>query len=158
MAATATGGRQMSHRQQLAKPSRCRAVDRFQLHLIDLFRKLCCHHRKNQQTSRECAVYFQPLFMLNPLSNFCTVKLSVAFEGELLLLLQDPLKQLKDLTQLKHQLEEIQRRVESEVSVGIPQVACLKVSLINSTFLVRPPTWTVSNMFALVNVVIKANA
>nr|XP_040029436.1 SLC35A4 upstream open reading frame protein isoform X1 [Gasterosteus aculeatus aculeatus] len=34
---------------------------------------------------------------------------------------QDPLKQLKDLTQLKHQLEEIQRRVESEVSVGIPQ-------------------------------------
>ncbi|XP_042349082.1 SLC35A4 upstream open reading frame protein [Plectropomus leopardus] len=34
---------------------------------------------------------------------------------------KDPLKQLKDLTQLKHQLEEIQRRVESEVSVGIPQ-------------------------------------
>lgn len=37
-------------------------------------------------------------------------------------LLQDPLKQLKDLTQLKNQLEEIQRRVESEVSAGIPQV------------------------------------
>ncbi|XP_038555188.1 SLC35A4 upstream open reading frame protein-like [Micropterus salmoides] len=34
---------------------------------------------------------------------------------------KDPLKQLKDLTQLKNQLEEIQRRVESEISVGIPQ-------------------------------------
>ncbi|XP_041800772.1 SLC35A4 upstream open reading frame protein [Chelmon rostratus] len=34
---------------------------------------------------------------------------------------KDPLKQLRDLTQLKNQLEEIQRRVESEVSVGIPQ-------------------------------------
>ncbi|XP_034454138.1 probable UDP-sugar transporter protein SLC35A4 isoform X2 [Hippoglossus hippoglossus] len=34
---------------------------------------------------------------------------------------KDPLKQLRDLTQLKSQLEEIQRRVESEVSVGIPQ-------------------------------------
>lgn len=37
---------------------------------------------------------------------------------------QDPLKQLKDLTQLRKQLEEIQRRVENEVSVGIPQVCC----------------------------------
>ncbi|XP_022607333.1 SLC35A4 upstream open reading frame protein-like [Seriola lalandi dorsalis] len=34
---------------------------------------------------------------------------------------KDPLKQLKDLTQLKNQLEEIQRRVENQVSVGIPQ-------------------------------------
>ncbi|XP_060903909.1 SLC35A4 upstream open reading frame protein [Labrus mixtus] len=34
---------------------------------------------------------------------------------------KDPLKQLKDLTQLKTQLEEIQRRVENQVSVGIPQ-------------------------------------
>ncbi|KAM7389693.1 hypothetical protein PAMP_023656 [Pampus punctatissimus] len=34
---------------------------------------------------------------------------------------KDPLKQLKDLTQLKNQLEEIQRRVEGEISVGIPQ-------------------------------------
>ncbi|XP_074505576.1 SLC35A4 upstream open reading frame protein-like [Sebastes fasciatus] len=34
---------------------------------------------------------------------------------------KDPLKQLKDLTQLKSQLEEIQRRVENEVSVGVPQ-------------------------------------
>ncbi|XP_070819482.1 SLC35A4 upstream open reading frame protein-like [Chaetodon auriga] len=34
---------------------------------------------------------------------------------------KDPLKQLRDLTQLKNQLEEIQRRVENEVSVGIPQ-------------------------------------
>uniref|UniRef100_A0A3Q2FRT2 Si:ch73-42p12.2 n=1 Tax=Cyprinodon variegatus TaxID=28743 RepID=A0A3Q2FRT2_CYPVA len=33
----------------------------------------------------------------------------------------DPLRQLKDLTQLKLQLEAIQRRVESEVSAGIPQ-------------------------------------
>lgn len=39
-----------------------------------------------------------------------------------IILLQDPLKQLKDLTQLKNQLEEIQRRVENEVSAGIPQV------------------------------------
>lgn len=42
----------------------------------------------------------------------------------LLFLFQDPLKQLKDLTQLRKQLEEIQRRVENEVSVGIPQVCC----------------------------------
>ncbi|XP_027141754.1 SLC35A4 upstream open reading frame protein-like [Larimichthys crocea] len=34
---------------------------------------------------------------------------------------KDPLKQLRDLTQLKNQLEEIQRRVESEVSAGLPQ-------------------------------------
>ncbi|XP_029917376.1 SLC35A4 upstream open reading frame protein-like isoform X2 [Myripristis murdjan] len=34
---------------------------------------------------------------------------------------KDPLKQLKDLTQLKSQLEEIQRRVENEVAAGIPQ-------------------------------------
>ncbi|XP_026214429.1 SLC35A4 upstream open reading frame protein [Anabas testudineus] len=34
---------------------------------------------------------------------------------------KDPLKQLKDLTQLRNQLEEIQRRVENEVSAGIPQ-------------------------------------
>ncbi|KAK2849205.1 hypothetical protein Q5P01_009039 [Channa striata] len=34
---------------------------------------------------------------------------------------KDPLKQLKDLTHLKNQLEEIQRRVESEVSAGLPQ-------------------------------------
>lgn len=34
---------------------------------------------------------------------------------------KDPLKQLRDLTQLKNQLEEIQRRVEHEVSAGIPQ-------------------------------------
>lgn len=34
---------------------------------------------------------------------------------------KDPLKQLKDLTQLRNQLEEIQRKVENEISVGIPQ-------------------------------------
>lgn len=44
---------------------------------------------------------------------------------------QDPLKQLKDLTQLRKQLEEIQRRVENEVSVGIPQVCCCNTSMSN---------------------------
>ncbi|XP_031713853.1 SLC35A4 upstream open reading frame protein-like [Anarrhichthys ocellatus] len=44
---------------------------------------------------------------------------------------KDPLKQLKDLTRLKNQLEEIQRRVESEVSVGIPQGS----SVLGSPFL-----------------------
>ncbi|XP_068442487.1 SLC35A4 upstream open reading frame protein-like [Clinocottus analis] len=44
---------------------------------------------------------------------------------------KDPLKQLKDLTKLKNQLEEIQRRVENEVSVGIPQGA----SVLGSPFL-----------------------
>ncbi|CAG06282.1 unnamed protein product [Tetraodon nigroviridis] len=44
---------------------------------------------------------------------------------------KDPLKQLKDLTQLKKQLEEIQRRVEKEVSVGIPQEG----SVLGSPFL-----------------------
>lgn len=34
---------------------------------------------------------------------------------------KDPLKQLKDLTLLKKQLEEIQRRVESEISTEVPQ-------------------------------------
>ncbi|XP_029020693.1 SLC35A4 upstream open reading frame protein [Betta splendens] len=44
---------------------------------------------------------------------------------------KDPLKQLRDLTQLKSQLEEIQRRVENEVSVGIPQGS----SVLGSPFL-----------------------
>ncbi|KAL6117708.1 uncharacterized protein ACO6RY_15438 [Pungitius sinensis] len=44
---------------------------------------------------------------------------------------KDPLKRLKDVTQLKHQLEEIQRRVESEVSLGIPQGS----SVLGSPFL-----------------------
>lgn len=35
---------------------------------------------------------------------------------------KDPLKQLKDLTLLKKQLEEIQRRVESEISTEVPQL------------------------------------
>lgn len=34
---------------------------------------------------------------------------------------QDPFRQLKDLSLLKDQLEDIQRRVEDEVGVGIPQ-------------------------------------
>ncbi|XP_049600586.1 SLC35A4 upstream open reading frame protein [Syngnathus scovelli] len=41
---------------------------------------------------------------------------------------KDPLKQLKDLTQLKNQLEEIQKRVENEISVGIPQGGSLSGS------------------------------
>lgn len=36
---------------------------------------------------------------------------------------EDPLKQLKDLNQLKTQLEDIQRRVENQVSIGVPQVS-----------------------------------
>uniref|UniRef100_A0A3Q3JK02 Uncharacterized protein n=1 Tax=Monopterus albus TaxID=43700 RepID=A0A3Q3JK02_MONAL len=38
---------------------------------------------------------------------------------------------LKDLTQLKNQLEEIQRRVENEISAGIPQGS----SVLGSPFL-----------------------
>ncbi|KAM9413831.1 SLC35A4 upstream microprotein-like [Salvelinus alpinus] len=34
---------------------------------------------------------------------------------------KDPFKQMKDLNQLKNQLEEIQKRVESEFVEGIPQ-------------------------------------
>uniref|UniRef100_A0A3Q1FNI5 SLC35A4 upstream open reading frame protein-like n=1 Tax=Acanthochromis polyacanthus TaxID=80966 RepID=A0A3Q1FNI5_9TELE len=45
---------------------------------------------------------------------------------------KDPLKQLKDLSQLRNQLEEIQRRVENEVSAGIPQVGH---SVLGSPFL-----------------------
>ncbi|XP_037118037.1 SLC35A4 upstream open reading frame protein [Syngnathus acus] len=41
---------------------------------------------------------------------------------------KDPLKKLKDLTQLKNQLEEIQKRVENEISVGIPQGGSLSGS------------------------------
>ncbi|XP_057705712.1 SLC35A4 upstream open reading frame protein isoform X2 [Corythoichthys intestinalis] len=44
---------------------------------------------------------------------------------------KDPLKQLKDLTQLKNQLEEIQKRVENEIALGVPQGS----SLLGSPFL-----------------------
>lgn len=38
-----------------------------------------------------------------------------------MLLQQDPFKQFKDLSMLKDQLEDIQRRVENDVQVGVPQ-------------------------------------
>ncbi|KAJ8254664.1 hypothetical protein GJAV_G00195640 [Gymnothorax javanicus] len=41
---------------------------------------------------------------------------------------KDPLKQLKDLAQLKDQLEDIQKRVENEVNAGIPQGGSLLAS------------------------------
>ncbi|KAK3526701.1 hypothetical protein QTP70_032075 [Hemibagrus guttatus] len=41
---------------------------------------------------------------------------------------KDPLRQLKDLAQLKDQLEEIQKRVEDEVQAGIPQGGSLLAS------------------------------
>ncbi|KAM9511932.1 SLC35A4 upstream microprotein-like isoform 2-T2 [Salvelinus alpinus] len=34
---------------------------------------------------------------------------------------KDPFKQMKDLNQLKNQLEDIQKRVETEFAAGIPQ-------------------------------------
>ncbi|GAA6078764.1 SLC35A4 upstream open reading frame protein, partial [Tachysurus ichikawai] len=40
----------------------------------------------------------------------------------------DPLSQLKDLAQLKDQLEDIQKRVEDEVQAGIPQGGSLLAS------------------------------
>lgn len=36
---------------------------------------------------------------------------------------QDPLGQLKDLVELKDQLEDIQRRVEDEIQAGVPPVS-----------------------------------
>ncbi|MCJ8735723.1 hypothetical protein PDJAM_G00250800 [Pangasius djambal] len=41
---------------------------------------------------------------------------------------KDPLSQLKDLAQLKDQLTDIQKRVESEVQAGIPQGGSLLAS------------------------------
>ncbi|XP_047015722.1 SLC35A4 upstream open reading frame protein-like [Ictalurus punctatus] len=41
---------------------------------------------------------------------------------------KDPLTQLKDLAQLKDQLEDIQKRVENEVQIGIPQGGSLLAS------------------------------
>ncbi|KAJ8337565.1 hypothetical protein SKAU_G00365310 [Synaphobranchus kaupii] len=41
---------------------------------------------------------------------------------------KDPLRQLKDLAQLKDQLEDIQKRVEDEVQAGIPQGGSLLAS------------------------------
>lgn len=41
---------------------------------------------------------------------------------------KDPLGQLKDLAELKDQLEDIQRRVENEVHAGIPQGGSLLAS------------------------------
>ena len=37
---------------------------------------------------------------------------------------QHPLNQLKDLVDLKDQLEDLQRRVEDEVQAGVPAVRC----------------------------------
>ncbi|KAG1940345.1 SLC35A4 upstream open reading frame protein isoform X2 [Pimephales promelas] len=44
---------------------------------------------------------------------------------------KDPFRQLKDLSLLKGQLEDIQRRMEDEVGVGIPQGG----SVLSSPFL-----------------------
>ncbi|XP_051960728.1 SLC35A4 upstream open reading frame protein isoform X1 [Xyrauchen texanus] len=44
---------------------------------------------------------------------------------------KDPFRQLKDLSLLKDQLEDVQRRVENEVQVGIPQGG----SVLSSPFL-----------------------
>ncbi|XP_053498109.1 SLC35A4 upstream open reading frame protein-like [Ictalurus furcatus] len=41
---------------------------------------------------------------------------------------KDPLTQLKDLAQLKDQLADIQKRVENEVQIGIPQGGSLLAS------------------------------
>ncbi|XP_028816616.1 putative UDP-sugar transporter protein SLC35A4 [Denticeps clupeoides] len=41
---------------------------------------------------------------------------------------KDPLKQLKDLAELKDQLEDIQKRVETEIQAGIPQGGSLLAS------------------------------
>ncbi|XP_066572892.1 SLC35A4 upstream open reading frame protein [Amia ocellicauda] len=41
---------------------------------------------------------------------------------------KDPLSKLKDLAQLKDQLEDIQKRVENEVQAGIPQGGSLLAS------------------------------
>lgn len=41
---------------------------------------------------------------------------------------KDPLKQLKDLTQLKKQLEELRLKVEGEISTGIPEGGSVLVS------------------------------
>ncbi|KAF4081133.1 hypothetical protein AMELA_G00157980 [Ameiurus melas] len=41
---------------------------------------------------------------------------------------KDPLSQLKDLAQLKDQLTDIQKRVENEVQIGIPQGGSLLAS------------------------------
>jgi len=46
---------------------------------------------------------------------------------------QDPFRQLKDLSLLKGQLEDIQRRMEDEVGVGIPQ-AGVYIFLSNTFF------------------------
>jgi len=46
---------------------------------------------------------------------------------------QDPFRQLKDLSLLKGQLEDIQRRMEDEVGVGIPQ-AGVYIFLSNTCF------------------------
>lgn len=40
--------------------------------------------------------------------------------------LQDPFNQLKDLVELKDQLEDIQKRVEDEIHAGIPPVRLLQ--------------------------------
>ncbi|KAL4631350.1 hypothetical protein GN956_G15004 [Arapaima gigas] len=48
---------------------------------------------------------------------------------------KDPLRQLKDLAQLKDQLEGIQRRFETEVDAGVPQGSSVLSSPILKGFL-----------------------
>uniref|UniRef100_A0AAY5EMJ8 Uncharacterized protein n=1 Tax=Electrophorus electricus TaxID=8005 RepID=A0AAY5EMJ8_ELEEL len=51
-----------------------------------------------------------------------------ACTGDVCCVSQDPLNQLKNLAQLKDQLEDLQRRVESEVQAGVPQGGSLLAS------------------------------
>ena len=59
---------------------------------------------------------------------------------------EDPERQLKDLAELKDQLESIQRRVENEVQAGIPQVSTHTHTHINTyTHLCQRKTFTYIN-------------
>lgn len=90
---------------------RARALTRGYLQEVDLTNS--CHLFWNQHT-RGCSI---------DLRQFDPTDADMADK--------DPFRQLKDLSLLKDQLEDIQRRVEGEVGVGIPQGG----SVLSSPFL-----------------------
>ncbi|XP_077050890.1 SLC35A4 upstream open reading frame protein [Siphateles boraxobius] len=65
-----------------------------------------------------------------PLSG-CSIELRIADPAQAVMADKDPFRQLKDLSLLKGQLEDLQRRMEDEVGVGIPQGG----SVLSSPFL-----------------------
>lgn len=65
----------------------------------------------------------QPLWLKTPPEpGDYTVYISLLFICQCFVCLKSPIGQLKDLVELKDQLEDIQKRMEDEIQVGVPPV------------------------------------